>query len=182
MEVICPYCNNQAELGESKDIYGKDYGKIWICKPCEAWVGTHNNSQRHAPLGRLANSELRYWKQKVHEVFDPMWEYKAKKDKISKSMARTKGYNWLAEQMGIGPSECHIGMFDVALCKQAHSIVCQARREYFTGRPTGTNPRPTGAGYERLKRLRSVHGKGTPNGGGSDNSPAHFGSRFRKKK
>jgi uncharacterized protein DUF3268 len=57
---ICPYCGCKPVLENSKVVYGKDYGLIYHCRPCKAWVGVHRNSVR--ALGRLANEELRHWK------------------------------------------------------------------------------------------------------------------------
>ena len=44
-------------LTESSMIYGKDYGKIYLCTNCNAFTGVHKNSDK--PLGTLANSILR---------------------------------------------------------------------------------------------------------------------------
>ena len=73
VKVDCPYCKGQAKLIDSKEIYGRSYGMVWFCKPCDAWVGTHKNSKKHRPLGRLANAELRHWKQIAHTKFDLLW-------------------------------------------------------------------------------------------------------------
>lgn len=54
--MICPYCKRPAKWVENKEIYGKNYGKsymMWLCKPCDAYVGCHNNTKE--PLGTLAN-------------------------------------------------------------------------------------------------------------------------------
>ena len=56
----CQYCKNDAVWVENKEIYGKNYGKsymCWLCKNCDAYVGCHNNTKE--PLGNLANKELR---------------------------------------------------------------------------------------------------------------------------
>jgi hypothetical protein len=77
--------------------------------PCDAWVGTHKNSPTHAPLGRLANAELRAAKRAAHAAFDPLWK--------GGQMSRSKAYALLAQKMGIDPKDSHIGMFDVEQCK-----------------------------------------------------------------
>jgi len=91
---------------------------IWICRPCNAYVGVHKNNQEYIPLGRLANAELRSWKEKAHSAFDPMWKAKIRRDGCSKSKARKAGYKWLADQLGIKASDCHIGEFDIDSCKK----------------------------------------------------------------
>lgn len=119
--VVCPYCGENAVLVDSKQVYlsGKDYGKLWICWPCKAWVGTHRNSPQHKPKGRLANVELRMFKIKAHAAFDPRWRYRKAHG------TRNEAYKWLAEQLGIPVKECHIGWFDVADCKRVIEV-CQA--------------------------------------------------------
>ena len=75
---------------------------------CDSYVGVHKGSD--APLGRMANAELRKIKVAAHAIFDPRW-----KDSKERG-ARSKAYNWLAGQLGLRPDECHIGMFDVEMC------------------------------------------------------------------
>lgn len=68
---ICPYCERPAEfLASSARVYhGRDYGPVWACLPCAAWVGCHKGTTQ--PLGRLANAELRKAKMAAHAAFDP---------------------------------------------------------------------------------------------------------------
>jgi hypothetical protein len=109
----CPYCGNDAELTTGYKVYPHRLDladlKIWACMPCDAWVGTHKNSPTHAPLGRLANAELRAAKRAAHAAFDPLWK--------GGQMSRSKAYALLAQKMGIDPKDAHIGMFDVEQCK-----------------------------------------------------------------
>lgn len=109
---VCPYCNKNTRLCDSSVIYGKSYGKIYLCVSCRAYVGVHKGTD-HA-LGRLANSELRYWKKAAHAAFDPIW-----KRGIIK---RKDAYTWLATELRIDASRCHIGMFDVTECKQVVEV------------------------------------------------------------
>ena len=106
--MICPYCNNQAEWVENKAIYGRNYGKsfmMWLCKPCNAYVGCHNNTRK--PLGVIANRELREWRKKAHNAFDPLW-------KNNRNMNRDKAYGLLEKEF-----KCvvHIGESDIEMCK-----------------------------------------------------------------
>lgn len=118
--ILCNYCNTPAELIDSKLIYGRSYGLIWVCYPCGARVGCHKGTDK--PLGRLANAELREWKQLAHMNFDPLWQGYQEKTGCSKSKARSTLYGWLANRMGIEKKHCHIGMFDVEQCKQVIQI------------------------------------------------------------
>ena len=115
MVVICQYCKKTAKFVDSKIIYGKSYGMIYLCKECNAYVGVHKGTNR--PLGILANAELREWKKKAHASFDPLWK--------TKLMTRREAYEWLAKQMGKSLEKCHIGMFDVSECEQFVALVTQ---------------------------------------------------------
>lgn len=118
-KVICPYCGERAEFVDSKIVYGKSYGKIYLCRKCLAYVGVHKGTDK--PLGRLANAELRYWKKAAHAAFDPIWKYGRFRG------YRNAAYGWLAGRMGLSVEETHIGMFDVAQCKKAIQI-CRKER------------------------------------------------------
>lgn len=114
--VTCPYCHAPAELVDSAVIYhGRSFGMAWLCRPCDAWVGCHKDSPTHAPLGRLANKELRQWKQKAHAAFDPLWK---RAGTVPAPMRRKDAYRWIQETLGLSPSQAHIGQFDVAECQR----------------------------------------------------------------
>jgi hypothetical protein len=107
--MICPYCNKEAEWTENKAIYGRNYGKSYMCyycKSCNAYVGCHNNSRK--PLGTMANSELREWRKKAHDVFDPLWKGKQKsmRDTVYKKISHDFGF------------PVHIGESDIETCKK----------------------------------------------------------------
>ena len=125
--VVCPYCSHSAQLVDSAEVYhGRSYGPIYLCRPCQAWVGVHKGTT--TPLGRLANQELRTWKRRAHAAFDPLWQKKLtirrqqRGPTYKKHYARGSGYRWLAEQLGIPRDDCHIGMFDVDVCKRVVEI------------------------------------------------------------
>lgn len=126
--VTCPYCGKAAVLTNSAEVYGHSYGMIWICRPCKAWVGTHKDG-KNTPLGRLANAELRVWKKKAHAWFDNLWKAKIRRDHCGKTVARKAGYAWLAKQLGLDVDDCHIGMFDIDMCKRA----IEACKPYYPG-------------------------------------------------
>ena len=120
LEVICPYCGSNAVLIDSAHVYGgRSYGMIWICEPCDAYVGTHANNE---PLGSLANAELRKMRTIAHKAFDPLWQTKMKQSKCSKSKARGDGYKWLAQKLKIDIKNCHIGKFYLNQCKRVVEI------------------------------------------------------------
>lgn len=128
MEVICDYCGEPAELVDSIEIYGNvSYGMTWRCRPCGAYVGTHKTSKKHKPLGRLANKELRVWKQAAHAAFDPIWQKKVEFEAGSATKTRQEAYYWLSQKLGIQYKDCHIGMFDVDMCRKV-VFVCENMR------------------------------------------------------
>lgn len=117
MKVVCPYCKADAELINSAEIYGRSYGMMWICRPCDAYVGCHKNSKNNMPLGRLANAELREAKKAAHVAFDTLWKGQG-------FGARRAAYAWLARTLSIHPQKCHIGMMDVDMCDKVIEV-CQ---------------------------------------------------------
>lgn len=110
MTVTCKYCDCAAELVAGEEIYPYRPDlfdlKFWLCAPCVAWVGVHKGTE--TPLGELANAETRSWRQRAHLAFDPLWKAKMERGQVSKRHARGAAYQWLAEQMGIKPEDCHI--------------------------------------------------------------------------
>jgi len=118
--VSCPYCGCCAKLMDSSIIYGRSYGMLWACLPCNAYVGCHSNSPTHKPKGTLANAELREARKRVHAVFDPLWK--------NGKYTRKQAYQIIADTMGLKLSATHIGMFDLSQCEVAmeaiESVVC----------------------------------------------------------
>jgi hypothetical protein len=106
---ICPYCGGTTIYTDSKVIYGKSYGMIYLCRSCKAYVGVHRGT--NISLGRLANAELRELKKQTHSFFDKIWKYKL--------MSRHEAYQWLCDSMKIPKDETHVGMFSEERCKEA---------------------------------------------------------------
>lgn len=112
----CPYCGAEVELKEAQFIYpnnwkSKNWGKMWVCSnypECDSYVGCHKGTT--IPLGRLANAKLRTLKKEAHKQFDPIWK--------SGLMSRGGAYRWLADMLRIDLKDCHIGMFDIGLCRK----------------------------------------------------------------
>jgi hypothetical protein len=106
--MICLYCKKEAEWIDNKEVYGKRFGKSYMCyycKDCDAYVGCHNNTKK--ALGTMANKELREWRMKVHAILDPLW----------KSGKQTRGqvYQFLQDAFG---EPIHIGESDIERCKE----------------------------------------------------------------
>ncbi len=122
--VICPYCGGNALLVTGAVIYPhrKDLAakRFYQCAPCDAYVGCHPSGQ---PLGRLANMELRQAKMSAHAAFDPLWK------PVGGSRARSRAYRKLAQLLGIPPSDCHIGAFDVHQCRRVVEVLKTSQQE-----------------------------------------------------
>ena len=104
--MICPFCNKKAIWCENKEIYGRNYGKsymIYLCKPCDSYVGCHNNTKN--PLGTMANRETREFRNKAHSVFDKLWNNKKE---------RKLAYLKISNQLGY---EVHIGCSNITQCE-----------------------------------------------------------------
>ena len=104
--VQCHYCQTSAVLIDSAFIYGKSYGNVWYCDGCGAYVGCHKNT--YAPLGIVANGDLRRLKMKAHKKFDRLWK--------EEGFTRSQAYNWLSQMLNLPKKQCHIGMFDIDMC------------------------------------------------------------------
>ena len=142
-DVICNYCGKPAVLITGAQLYrGRpDLAdkKFWHCAPCEAYVGCHaagsgpgyTRGDGTVPLGRLAKPELRLLKQRVHAVFDGYWNRLLRAEvatagkfpKGAQQRLRSAAYARLGADLNLTPDQCHIAMFDEALCKRAISTV-----------------------------------------------------------
>ena len=120
--LICLYCSTPAKLVTGAIIYPHraDLATLmfWSCLTCDAYVGCHKKTT--APLGRLANAELRRAKNNAHRVFDPLWK--------NGKMSRRAAYQWLAENLGIPFKKTHIGEFDTAMCARVMAACSPVRK------------------------------------------------------
>lgn len=112
VNLICPYCKKDAKWCENKEIYGKNYGRsymCWHCADCNAYVGCHNNTTD--PLGTMADKETRKWRQKAHQVLDPIWR--------NHRMKRGDVYAILQNHFGF---PVHVAQSDIEMCKKIIKI------------------------------------------------------------
>ena len=105
---ICPYCKKESVFADSSVIYGKSYGMIYLCKPCDAYCGVHKGTD--LSFGRLANKELRFWKKEAHKYFDLLWK--------DCGESRSECYNNLSLHLKTPIEYTHIGMFSIETCKE----------------------------------------------------------------
>lgn len=112
IKVICPQCGNPAPWVENKEMYGKNYGKSYMCyycKDCDTYVGCHQNTRQ--PLGTMATRELREWRKKVHAKIDPLWK--------SGKYSRKAVYSIITRKLGY---QYHTGESDIETCKKVLSM------------------------------------------------------------
>lgn len=129
--LTCGYCGRAARFREtSEHIYqGLDWGPVWECPVCDAYCGCHPDTGQ--PLGTLANKALRTQRREVKLLFNPLWEdvdgaypYVAPggRPRLRRIM-RTRAYAWLAEQLGLSKDDCHVAMFDEAMCRRVVQLL-----------------------------------------------------------
>lgn len=123
MTVICDYCGDVAQFVDGGKIYPHrpdlNHLKFFLCSPCNAYVGVHIGTTK--PFGRLANAELRSFKQKAHLEFDKLWK--------SGRFTRKESYSMLSGAMNKSIDLTHIGMFNVSECKQVVEL-CKSGKIY----------------------------------------------------
>lgn len=124
VDVACGECGQPCGLVDGRTVYPTrpDLAEkvIWRCAECGAYVGVHEGTTQ--PLGAPAGPETRRARERAHGAFDPLWARKMHRDGVSKSEARGAAYQWLAAQLGVAPTDCHIGMMDAATATRAAEI------------------------------------------------------------
>lgn len=120
----CRYCGSEVDLVTHEEFYGQSYdggGKLYVCTSCHARVGVHGAETSHsdeAPLGLLADAELRDLRSEVHDLFDPMWR--------ENGTDRQKAYDFFFGQMlGLAEHRRHVGMLTAEECRTAIRILKQ---------------------------------------------------------
>jgi len=119
---LCDYCGAPAVLtraGEEGYPYREDHGPVWVCSPCQAWIGVMARSTRHVPLGRLADAALREAKSRLHEVLEPLVARKVRRDGVNAFEARSKALRWVSTELGFDPPPPTIHAFSLDQCQHA---------------------------------------------------------------
>jgi hypothetical protein len=119
---VCPYCECETKLVHGGEVYPHLIGKTprpkfldkkyYICiRNKDHYVGTYVDNV--TSLGRVADYELRDFKKKGHETFDPLW-----KDRLYFKNQR-EAYKWLSGKMNLPLEFTHFGMFSIEECRLA---------------------------------------------------------------
>lgn len=114
--VRCIECDGMATLTDGHAIYPHRpdlYAKSFYRCRCGAYCGCHPGTTQ--ALGYPCGPETRRARSAAHAAFDPLW----KRGKMSRASA----YKWLAEQLGIQKSDCHIGMMDAETARRVPTII-----------------------------------------------------------
>jgi len=134
MAVTCQYCHREAALTTGAEVYPRHphlaEKKVWMCRPCEAWVGCHEGTDR--PLGQLGDGKLRAAREAGHRAFDPLWQHMWHVNGGDKIDARNIAYGWLAEQLGIVPADCRFAGFSYEQCLKA-TLLCRELQAQLDG-------------------------------------------------
>lgn len=123
---VCDYCGAKALLvryGDAAYPYRDEHGELWICPPCEAWIGVYPRSKRHVPLGRLADAALRQAKSDLHAALEPLVAAKMRRDGCNAFEARAKGIRWLAGQLALDTQASTLHTFDAEQCRRAIQLI-----------------------------------------------------------
>jgi hypothetical protein len=117
----CTYCREKTEYVDSSRIYGKSYGMVYLCEPCDAYVGVHHKTSEES-FGSVANGRLRYWRKQAHKAFDPIAFAERESPFSEKKWSRYAAYGWLRRKLDLPRELCHIGMFSIIKCRQVVEI------------------------------------------------------------
>lgn len=85
------------------------FGPFYGCTGFPACRGSHGAHPDGRPLGTPGDSATKRARKAAHKAFDPLWRTRV-------FASRFDAYGWLAEQLGLTRSECHISKFDEAGC------------------------------------------------------------------
>jgi len=122
----CPYCKSKTDYSKSSaEVYnGQDFGPIFICRPCKAWVGAHKD--REEPMGMVCKSDDKLSRVITHAYFDPLWQ-PASKYQIFKT--RAQAYEMFAREMKLPPALAHIGCLTISECVKLQAICKRLLKE-----------------------------------------------------
>ncbi len=110
--VACPSCGKEAEWIPNEQVYGRRYGKsymCWYCRTCDYYVGCHNNTKK--PLGTMVGKELRQLRRAVHAKIDPLWQSgKVRRGDVYARISKALGYTY------------HTGEADTETCEKVLAL------------------------------------------------------------
>lgn len=72
---ICPYCHVPTEYKNSIEVYGVDYGMIYYCPQCGAYVGVHKGTDRAGSRNQIQIRMSSEKRNKLSEIFKLAWQF-----------------------------------------------------------------------------------------------------------
>lgn len=105
-KVECPYCHAECDYADNAEVYRRSYGMMYICRPCEAFVGVHKGTDN--PLGRPAKKNLRLQRRISHGLIDVFWR--------TGLFKRGEVYKALQVAMELEWKENHVAMWGMRTC------------------------------------------------------------------
>ena len=146
--LICKYCGSPTELVDSSEIYnGVSYGRIYLCRKCQAYVSCHKGTD--TAMGSVANAELRKLRNTAHEWFDSIWKHKLKK-------SRYNAYSWLSLRLKMNKNFTHMGLLDEEDCKRVIEISSEYIREHRPQLWEEINTKLTGSKHDNTENSRTT--------------------------
>ncbi|UIF84586.1 zinc-finger-containing protein [Cupriavidus sp. UYPR2.512] len=125
---VCDYCGAKvilARAGEDGYPYLEGHGPVWICVPCQAWIGVRARSKHNTPLGRLANAALRERKSQLHDALEPLVAAKMRRDGVNAFEARGKAMKWLIASLGMDVATPSIHALSLDQCDEAIRYIAE---------------------------------------------------------
>ncbi len=98
---------------------------MWICAPCQAWIGVRARSKQHTPLGRLADAALREEKSRLHDTLEPLVAAKMRRDGVNAFEARGKAMKWLIASLHLPVENPSIHALSLEECEQAIQFIAE---------------------------------------------------------
>lgn len=112
--LLCAECGSPMVLRHSR------FGPFFGCTSFPDCRGTHGAHPDGRPLGIPADRQTKKMRIEAHEAFDGLWQ--------DRGWSRGRGYHWLQKVLRLGRDDCHIGRFDVRMCKRVIAAVKRERR------------------------------------------------------
>lgn len=111
--VNCPECGAGMALRQTHRYQYKDGSpkKFFGCSRFPRCKGMHAANKNGKPIGRPADDETKLFRQQAHRAFDKIWLHED-------GLSREQAYKTLGNQLGIVPEKCHIGSFDIPMCRK----------------------------------------------------------------
>jgi len=116
-DMYCAGCESivRARLTDGGEIYPHrpDLHSLpfWRCDACDGFVGCHHKTKnRTAPLGCIANKEMRELRKQIHSTIDPIWKNNlATRKKVYAMMSERVGWSYhTAKTRSV--RECHAAL------------------------------------------------------------------------